>query len=538
MSVNTLGSVSDSDHDKGLNVPYKAKSPKTAEERQAELALALEKDPGVGKWSLRACRMYLITLIICCCAGDSGFDGTVMAGVNAMTQYQRYFNLNGEDSKTSLVFGIFTIGSLCGTFPAAYLPDRFGRRACMFIGNSILIIGAIVTATASKSGPFLGGRFLTGFGTACAGPAAKSYLAELAPPKNRGAYLGFLNSFYYVGQMAASGMMVSTGKFKSNWSWRLPLYIQVAPAAINVLFVFFCPESPRWLYSTGKKDQARKILATYHSSNGDIYSPLVEIQINEIAEKIEVDGADKRWWDFRPLFRTRADRYRSYMAILIGTFSMLTGNGLITYFLPVLLKNAGIVDQNKKLVLNFVNSVTSYVGALCGSFTVDYFGRRRNMLYATGALACILAIVAALSSHEGNAARSNAGIVFIFLFMVVYSFGWTPLQAIYASECLGYSARTKGLAMLGIVAQASACITTFGMPPALAKLKWKVYMIYAIWDCFEVVVIYFTVVETKGLTLEELEEIFQAPKPVAFSLELQKQRKITRRRIGAASATA
>lgn len=98
--------------------------------------------------------------------------------------------------------------------------------------------------------------------------------------------------------------------------------------------------------------------------------------MDEIVEKIQIDGPDKRWWDFRPLFRTRANRYSAYMCILIGmlcihialqrnfndqsqgVFGQLSGNGLITYFLPILLGQAGI-PQERRLTLNFVNSVTS-----------------------------------------------------------------------------------------------------------------------------------------------------------------------------------
>ena len=70
----------------------------------------------------------------------------------------------------------------------------------------------------------------------------------------------------------------------------------------------------------GKTDQARQVLANMHSRTRDPNSPLVDVEMEEIIEKIEIDGADKRWWDFRPLFRTRANRYSAYMCILIGLF--------------------------------------------------------------------------------------------------------------------------------------------------------------------------------------------------------------------------
>jgi len=345
-----------------------------------------------------------------------------------------------------------------------------------------------------------------------------------------------LNSFYYVGQITATGMMVATGRFQNEMSWRLPLYIQLIPAALNVIFVFFCPESPRWLYSIGKKDQARKVLARFHSSNGNIKSPLVDLEMDEIEEKIAVDGVDKVWWDFRPLFTTRADRYRAYMVILIGTFGQLSGNGLITYFLPVLLQDAGITSQNRRLTLNFVNSITSYVGALSGSATVDRFGRRKNLLVATSIITCILAIVTGLlsSSDGGNTTRGNAGITFIFLFMVVFSFGWTPMQALYPAEVLSYQARAKGLAFVGICSQVATLINTFGLPVALQRIGWKVYVVFLVWDLFEVIVIYFFVVETKGLTLEEINEVFEQPNPRKYGNEMQ--RDIKRARLNVSSA--
>ncbi|KAK0188147.1 general substrate transporter [Armillaria mellea] len=490
--------------------------------RQATLNAAIDADPGPKHFSLAAIQLYLIALVVCFCSGDNGFDGTVMGGINTMSQFQVFFGMKDDAAKTSIVFGIYTIGSITGTIPAAYLPDKYGRRFPMWIGNAILILGACMSANAKSMKMFLVGRWLTGklacAGCACAGAAAKSYLAEISPAKYRGAYIGFLNSFYYIGQMAASGMMVSTGNYASDYSWRLPLYVQVIPAALNFFFVYFCPESPRWLHSVGRGHEARHILAKYHSATGDPNSPLINLEMREIEEKIEIEGQDKRWWDFRPLFATRADRYRAYMVILIGSFGQLSGNGMITYFLPVLLENAGIESQSKRLTLNFVNSVTSYIGALGGAFTVDHFGRRRVLLTGTIAITAILAIgTGLLSKDDGNSARANAGIAFVYLFMVVFSYGWTSMQALYPAEVLGYQARAKGLAFLNICTQGSTLINTFGLPVALERIKWKTYLIFTIWDTFECVMIYFFVVETKGLTLEEISEVFEQPNPRKYS---------------------
>jgi MFS family permease len=118
------------------------------------------------------------------------------------------------------------------------------------------------------------------------------------------------------------------------------------------------------------------------------------------------------------------------MVMMVGAFGQLSGNGMITYFLPVLLANAGITDQNKKLTLNFVNSVTSYAGALFGSWSVDRLGRRRQLLIGTGLCAILLFICTGLLSKTGDSVRSNAGISLIYLFMVIFSFGWTAMSVL------------------------------------------------------------------------------------------------------------
>jgi len=328
--------------------------------------------------------------------------------------------------------------------------------------------------------------------------------------------------------------MIATQKFNSNLAWRLPLWIQVVMPAINAGLILFCPESPRWLYSVGKVDQARTILAGLHSKTNDVNSPLIKHEMEEIERAILQDGADKRWWDFRPLFKTRAQRARMWMVVLVGAFGQLSGNGMVTYFLTVLLRIAGITDQGKQITLNFVNSVTSMIGAVTGAFIVDSFGRRRLLLTGTITLVVILAIASGLLSDPTTSqARANAGITvriysvtvtsllwltsflsfsptkFIYLFMVAFSFGWTPMQSLYPAEVLTFDMRTKGLALYTLVAQAASCINTFGLPVALDKMGFWCYVMFCLWDVFEVAIIYFTVVETKGLTLEEVEEVFE-----------------------------
>jgi sugar porter (SP) family MFS transporter len=368
----------------------------------------------------------------------------------------------------------------------------------------------------------VGGRFLTGLGTGTANNASKSYLTEITSPYSRGRWMGLLNSFYYVGQILASGISIPFGRQNTNWAWRAPILLQAAPAIINIAFVLFLPESPRWLYSRGHKEKAAEILARLHSRDQDVNSPLIQIEIQEIEANISLSGADKRFWDFRALFRTAAARYRFVLCAIVSVWGQLSGNGLITYFLPILLQQAGITSPDRQRVLSLVNSITSMVGALTGTSLVDHVGRRKLMLWASVCSMCGMGIVAGLLSPAGvqSTMRANAGISFIFLFMVFFSSGWTPLQALYPAEVLAFENRAKGLALQGWVTSAVSCINTFGLPPALKAITWKTYLIFMCWDIVGIIVIYLFVVETKRLSLEDMDSVFESKSPKKRSFEL------------------
>jgi hypothetical protein len=105
-----------------------------------------------------------------------------------------------------------------------------------------------------------------------------------------------------VGQIAASGVAIPLGRITSEYSWRICLYLQLVPSVINCAGVLFIRESPRWLYARGHTDRAIDVLAAYHSKTGDINSPLVKLEIQEIEAAISFEGGDREFWNFKRVF--------------------------------------------------------------------------------------------------------------------------------------------------------------------------------------------------------------------------------------------
>ncbi|KAJ7916244.1 general substrate transporter [Mycena leptocephala] len=476
----------------------------------------------LNAFSRRSLMLYFIVMVGFLNAVSSGFDGSLMGGINAMPQYLHYFGYESSGPATGIVFMIYVSGNCAGALFAGPATEVYGRRGGMFLGGFFILVGVVVSVTAQSIHAFIGGRFVLGFGIAISTTAAPTWVTELAPPQWRGRLGALYNSCFFIGSIPATGSMVGTEKMNSTWAWRMPLLLQIVPPLIVMTCVWFLPESPRWLISRGRTEEARQILIDYHSNDGQS-NAVIELEMAEFQEQIAVKREDA-FWDYRVLFRTRNRRWRMVCLTLMCVNGQLAGNGLITYYLPVMMGNAGVTSPHTQLVYNFANSILSAFGAFSGAALTDKLGRRRRLFIGSFVLACMLATVAALSSKYGrkgntDIAGANASIAFIFLFGIVYAFTYTPLQALYCAEVMSQDMRAKGMAVHILISNIAGFINTFANSVGLKNLGWKYYFVFVGWDLIASVLWYFLGVETNGRTLEQLDAIFDAPWPARASTQ-------------------
>lgn len=209
--------------------------------------------------------------------------------------------------------------------------DTWGRRAGMFIGAATIVIGVIVQAccinTASVD-QFMGGRFLLGFGVGIMAAAGPTYVVEIAHPAYRGVVGGLYNVMWPVGALVASGAARGGLNYEGNTSWLIPVALQLMFPCFVTFGAFFLPESPRWLYTRGQREKAIQSLTRYHG-NGNPDSEWVKLQLMEYEQHLEMDGSDKRWWDYRALFRDRGSNYRILCNCVVSLFGQWAGNGML-----------------------------------------------------------------------------------------------------------------------------------------------------------------------------------------------------------------
>lgn len=244
-----------------------------------------------------------------------------MSAMNSNDRWHKDLDVPKTGGYLGIVTAIYTIGNLSGSFIAGPASDKWGRRWGMFGGACVVEVGAIIMATAKTSGAYMGGRFMTGFGVAIVRSAAPAFVTETAPPSWRGPATLLYNSLWIIGAILSSSIAYGTGPIKSSLSWRIPLWLQIVPSSIVILFSLFLPETPRWLIANDRFDEAKKVLAKYHA-DGDETSPLIALEMAEMQASIKQQASDKRWYDYSELFNSRSSRYRTFLVVSIAAIGM------------------------------------------------------------------------------------------------------------------------------------------------------------------------------------------------------------------------
>ncbi|KAH7176884.1 lactose permease [Dactylonectria macrodidyma] len=475
-------------------------------------AAVAEQKP--NPWSRGMLKLYAIMGIGYLVSTMNGFDSSLMGSINAMVPYQETFGLKKAGASTGIVFIIYNLGQIAAFPFCGLLADGFGRRWCIFVGCLIVVIGTAVQATSHTIGHFIGGRFILGFGASIASAAGPAYTVELAHPAYRGFMAGMYNNLWWLGNIIAGWATYGSNlHFDSAWAWRIPTIVQAGMPTIAMGLILFFPESPRWLIAQDRTDEALQILAEYHGE-GNIDNPIVQLQYREIVDQNNLFKTENAWWDYRELFNTRAARYRMGMVIGMSFFGQWSGNNVISYFMPAMIESAGIKSTNTQLLINAINPIFSMIGAIYGASLLDKLGRRPMMLWGlTGAMVSYIFLTAFTANTDAHPNLSYGVIVFIYLFGIFFAWGFTPLQTLYAVECLSNRTRAKGSGLNFLFLNIAMVVNTWGISEGIAKLGWKLYVIYIVWIGIEMFIIYFWFVETAGKTLEEMDAVFEAPNP-------------------------
>ena len=233
---------------------------------------------------------------------------------------------------------------------APLLSDGIGRRKTLGLGSAIMCGGVILQALSTGQPHFIASRILgeprppssyfykltfttVGIGLCIATNAAPLLITELAYPTQRAPITAMYNGSWYIGSILSAWVTYATLKTLSGsvWAWRIPSILQAVPSLLQVILIWFIPESPRWLVANGHDTQAVEVLTKYHA-DGRQRDPLVYFTYGQIREALSMEREISSMTSYLTLFKTPGNRRRMRIVLAIGFFSQWAGNGLVSYY--------------------------------------------------------------------------------------------------------------------------------------------------------------------------------------------------------------
>jgi MFS family permease len=293
------------------------------------------RDPGLRTLNILLLSSFLGLIV-------DGYDNSLISGLEAIPRWFTDLQGLGDDANTlGLLIAAYSFGVIYSFFPAPWVADNLGRRSGIILSNLGLLAAIGGQCFCRTAVQFLGTRLILGFFPLFNSISSAALLAELAHPRQRAVVGALFNTFFFVGAITAAWTAFGSHNLDSNWAWRTPMIAQLFWIIVQLIFVLLTPESPRWLVSKNRPDEAKKILAKYHA-NGDEGDELVILEFSEICASIELTRSKKVGWT--SLFATPGNRKRVIICFGLGLATQWVGNGIISYYFAPVLEIVGIAS--------------------------------------------------------------------------------------------------------------------------------------------------------------------------------------------------
>ncbi|QRW13631.1 Sugar (and other) transporter [Ceratobasidium sp. AG-Ba] len=468
-------------------------------------------------------------------AAAMGYDTGVIGGTLALPSFRHDFGLDRasqheRDTLSGNIVSTFQAGTFFGSLLTFPLVEKYGRKKGMLAAGFVFMIGAVLmTAANGHLGMIYAGRGVAGLGIGSASLIIPVYIAEISPPSIRGRLVGIFEILSQGGSMLGfwiNYIMDRTVSPDTKTQWIIPLALQMLPGLFLLVGAALAPESPRWLAKNDRWDQARVHLNKLRQLPVD--SEYVEAELQGIRDQIENErllagsAGHSRWSGFKELFM-KGNRNRLAIGLTLMMCQNMTGVNIITYYSPRIFETLGLTGTSTKLFATGFYGVAKTLGMIIFSvWLVERIGRRKGLIFGgfIGSLPMwyiggyVFVADPATKAAAGQYTRNGWGylaMVCVYLYGLIYCMTWQGITWVYCSEIFPIRIRMLCVALTTADQWLWSFIVSRTTPYMITSLGYGTYFFFASLMIVFGAWAYFFIPETKGKTLEDMDEIFGVP---------------------------
>lgn len=473
----------------------------------------------------KAASEYIAVSIFCLMIAIGGFilgwDTGTISGFVKQTDWVRRFGIRRLDGtyylskiRTGLLVAFFNVGCAIGGLLFSRLGDKYGRRPALLVVVVVYACGIVIQISSiNKWYQYMIGRIVSGCGVGGISVYGPMLISEVAPKHIRGALVACHQLLITMGIFLAYCTNYGTRRYHNSRQWRIPLGLCFAWAITMIIAVVMVPESPRYLLQHGKVEDARRSLAKSNKVNAEDPSIAHEVKNLQSALEAEQAGGPSKWSD---LFIVKnKSLYRTMMGFTIQALQQLAGINYFFYYGTSIFKSVGMEDPfETSIVFGTVNFFSTFFGL----YFIEHFGRRRCLLWGSAGLVSCMVVFASvgvtrLKPHgkDGPSSKGagNCMIVFSSFFIFCFACTWAPISHVVVAESFPLKFRAKGIALCNTANWTVAFLIGLFTPFITSAIGFNYGYVFMGCQCAAYFFVFFCVPETKGLTLEEIDALWE-----------------------------
>ncbi|KAJ5236157.1 hypothetical protein N7489_006248 [Penicillium chrysogenum] len=458
-----------------------------------------------------------------------GYDQAVANGLLTLGSFIAVFpqidtvhTSGSEKSHNSTIQGttvaIYEVGCALGAGSCAFLGDRLGRRKTIFLAGCVALVGVAIQASPFSLGQLIAGRVITGLGVGGFTATIPMYVSESSGAEARGRMVLLEGWFAIGGIVLATWLEFGLYYVSDNSaSWRFPIAFQGLFALVVVGCIMLLPESPRWLARVGRLEEASEVLARMENAPVDSEHVLQELEI--IRQSLHRIGR------LSSPFALTKNRHlhRTVIAVGVNILAQMTGVNIITFYSDTIFEsNLGYSGTLSRIITGCLQ-IWQFLAAGVAVLLIDRVGRRPLLIAAAAGMTLAQACLAGLSSHLENRSAAGASLFFYFVALFCFPIGLFLVPFMYAAEIAPLRTRAKVTAMAAAANWLFNFVLAEVSPVGFATIHWRYYIVYACISAFACVSFYLFCPETKGRTLEEIDDIFVQSKSAFDTVQIARE---------------